>query len=165
MTLNEYNYQDCIWPMTKQQWRPLLDLIPEIENTSVFGEMVGNIEDEGEDEPLPYWIFSEIVERFCELVYNLPIIIEFDWPNWDEGRKIASDESFDFDTIDIATKCKLITALIINDRFCDGALILAFETGLILKILNSIEKQVSEEPIILGNAKDAIVIKPDFDEP
>jgi hypothetical protein len=35
---------------------------------------------------------------------------------------MADDENFDFDTVDISVKCKLITAIMCNDRFCEGAL-------------------------------------------
>ena len=56
---------------------------------------------------------------------------------------MARDENFDFDSTDLITKCKLITAIVRNDRFCEGALVAAFESGLILKILKSMEKEVS----------------------
>jgi len=56
---------------------------------------------------------------------------------------MASDESFDFDTVDLETKCKLITAVVRNDRFCEGTLLSAFKSGFVLKILKSIEKEVS----------------------
>jgi len=74
----------------------------------------------------------------------LPIIISFDWGAWEEGRKIASNDDFDFDTLDIPEKCKLITAIVRNNRFCDGVLVSAFESGLILRILKSIEKQIAD---------------------
>ena len=54
----------------------------------------------------------------------------------------ARDKEFDFNVIDIPKKCKLVTAIIRNDRFCEGALISAFESGLILKILKSIKLQI-----------------------
>ena len=76
------------------------------------------------------------------IVYRLPIIISFDWGAWEEGREIASNEEFDFDTIDIPAKCKLITVIVRNDRFCDGVLVSAFESGQILRILKSIERQI-----------------------
>jgi hypothetical protein len=72
----------------------------------------------------------------------MPIVIKFNWPEWEEGRRIANDANFDYDTIDIPTKCKLITAIVRNDRFNDGALIMAFESGWILKVLRSIERQL-----------------------
>jgi hypothetical protein len=56
---------------------------------------------------------------------------------------MAGDENFDFDTVDLLTKCKLITAIVRNDRFCEGALVSAFNSGLILRILKSIKKDVS----------------------
>jgi len=59
------------------------------------------------------------------------------------GRNIARDNNIDFDTIDLLNKCKLITAIVRNNRFCEGALVSAFESGLILKILKSIEKEIS----------------------
>ena len=74
----------------------------------------------------------------------MPIIISFDWGAWEYGREITSNDEFDFDTLDIPEKCKLITAIVRNDRFCDGALVSAFESGLISRILKSIEKQIAD---------------------
>ena len=85
----------------------------------------------------------KIIEEFREVCYDIPIIIDFDWGSWGEGRGIVSDENFDYDTIDIPTKCKIITAILRNDRFCDGRLIEAFETGMMLKVLKSIYKQLT----------------------
>jgi len=116
------NSKGLINKLSYGDWEPLLKLIPEIESEA-------NIE--------------KVVSQFFDIVYDIPIIIPFDWPAWDEGRAMASDESFDFDTIDLETKCKLITAVVRNDRFCEGALLSAFKSGFILKILKSIEKEVS----------------------
>ena len=74
----------------------------------------------------------------------MPIIISFDWGAWEKGREIASNDDFDFDTLDLPTKCKLITAIARNDRFCEGALVSSFESGLILRILKSIEKKIAD---------------------
>ncbi|MBE0660910.1 MAG: hypothetical protein IH597_00450 [Bacteroidales bacterium] len=60
---------------------------------------------------------------------------------------MASNPNFDFNTIDIPAKCKLITAIVRSDRFCDGALIEAFESGLMLRILTSIKAQLESESI------------------
>jgi hypothetical protein len=51
-------------------------------------------------------------------------------------------KTFDFNTIDIPTKCKLFSMIIRNDRFCQGYLESTFENGIILGILKSIEKQL-----------------------
>ncbi|RKZ14292.1 hypothetical protein DRQ53_11845, partial [bacterium] len=86
-----------------------------------------------------------VVSRFFEIVYGMPLIISFDWGAWDEGRTIASDKDFDLDALDLPTLCKLITAIVRNDRFCEGALVAAFESGLILRILGSIQKQIADK--------------------
>lgn len=142
MVLTEENYREKINSFSENEWRQLIELIPLVEKTQKFGEMAGGEKVENGVIIMPYWNQNAIVSQFQEIVYNIPIIISFDWGSWEEGRIIARDENFDFDTIDIPTKCKLITAIIRNDRFCDGALIEAFESGLILKILRSIKNQI-----------------------
>ena len=101
--------------------------------------------DKGQVTQIPHCEPAPIVLRFLKVVYSIPIIISFDWVSWEEGRKIASNPDFDFDSVNLVTKCKLITAIVRNDRFCEGALVAAFESGLILKILESIEKEVNNK--------------------
>ena len=141
--LTDKNYKKKINSYTELDWKPLLELIPEIIETKEFGRIDDELDFKktGVIHLSPY-ILSEIVKKFLDIVYNMPIIIDFSWGSWDEGRKIAGDEKFDFNTMDIPTKCKLITAIVRNDRFCDGVLIEAFESGLIPKILLSIRKQL-----------------------
>ena len=138
MLLDENNYKEQIHAFTQQDWQPLIELIPKIENSSKFGEW------EEEDILFPYCIEAPIVSQFLHIVYRLPIIISFDWGAWEEGRKIASNDDFDLDTLDLPAKCKLITAIVRSDRFSEGTLVSAFESGLILRILKSIEKQIAD---------------------
>ena len=137
MLLDENNYKEQIHAFTQQDWKPLIELIPKVESTSKFGEW------EEENILFPDCIEAPIVSQFLHIVYRLPIIISFDWGAWEEGRKIASNDDFDLDTLDLPAKCKLITAIVRNNRFCDGVLVSAFESGLILRILKSIEKQIA----------------------
>jgi len=142
MILDEKCCEDRINSFTSYDWQSLLALIPEIEKTSNFGELL----DEGgggeESTQFSYRIPVPIISQFLKIVYALPIVIGFDWGSWSEGRKIANDKNFDFDTTNLLTKCKLITAIVRNNRFCEGALASAFESGLILKILKSIKNEV-----------------------
>jgi len=142
MLLDENNYKEQIHAFTQQDWQPLIELIPKVESTSKFGERSSAEKDEVETIQFPDCIEETIVSQFLDIVYRLPIIISFDWGAWEEGREIASNDDFDHDTLDLPTKCKLITAIVRNNRFCDGVLVSAFESGLILRILKSIEKQI-----------------------
>jgi hypothetical protein len=145
MTLNAENYTEKINAFTKQDWKPLLDLIPEIERTEEFGEYHGSEEIKEGEHTFPVWFNGELINRFLDMAYEMPIIIGFNWGAWDEGREMARNPDFDFNSIDIPTKCKLITAIVRNDRFHDGALIEAFESGLMLKILTSIRAQLESK--------------------
>ena len=138
MLLDENNYKEQIHALTQRDWQPLIELIPKVESTSKFGEW------EEENILFPYCIEAPIVSQFLHIVYRLPIIISFDWGAWEEGRKIASNDDFDLDTLDLPAKCKLITAIVRSDRFSEGTLVSAFESGLILRILKSIEKQIAD---------------------
>lgn len=140
--LQESSYEEKLNGYTYDDWKPLLGLIPQIETISKFGKWYGGESKDGVLR-MPYCMPIPVVEQFLEAVYNIPIMIEFNWPKWDEGRKIARND-FDFDTVDVVIKCKLITAIVRNDRFCEGALVSAFESGLILKILKSILNQVAK---------------------
>ena len=140
--LNESDYIEKLNSYTLSDWKPLLDLIPKIESQEKFGISMGGDMDDENTIYMPYYIESGIVNEFREIVYAIPIIIDYDWAGWKEGRGMARDNDFDFDTVDIPTKCKIITAIVRNDRFCDGALAGAFERGLILKVLKSIERQL-----------------------
>lgn len=139
--LNFTTHKEIINSYSELKWKPLLDLIPEIENTKNFGEAQVIIEDNGIIN-FPFYKWDEVVSKFHKVVYDIPIMISFDWGSWDEGRMIANNEDFDFDTIDIPTKCKLISAIVRNDRFCEGALLMAFRSGFMVKILKSIKRQL-----------------------
>lgn len=147
MKLDENNYIETISSYSEEDWQPLLHLIPEIEATEEFGEVTGGDEIEKGVFTFPHISESAVVFKFHEIVYGMPIMISFDWTSWDGGRIIVDDDSFDYNSIDIPTKCKIITAIVRNDRFCEGALVEAFESGLILKILKSINNQLNYSAI------------------
>ncbi len=140
--LSEQNYINQINGYSYRIWKPLLDLIPIIEQTQTFGtEAGGEINADGTI-TMSYFVKEPVVSKFFDLVYSIPLIINFDWGTWYNKRKSLEKNDFDFDTIDIPTKCQLLTVIVRSDRFCEGALVDAFESGIILKILKSIKKQL-----------------------
>jgi len=141
--LKSENYIEKINSYTKEQWKPLIDLITKIEKVEKFGDDTKAMKllEQGIIDMNPY-VEHKIVTEFREACYSIPIIIDFDWGSWNEGREMVSDDKFDYDTIDIPTKCKIITAIVRNDRFCSGRLVDAFDTGMMLKVLRSISKQL-----------------------
>ena len=81
--------EEYINEILKEDWMKLIDLIPEIEQTSVFGEIVtSSTEDENF---FPFMKSSEIVSKFHQLVYDLNMVIVFDWMKWEEGKDILEN--------------------------------------------------------------------------
>jgi hypothetical protein len=143
MLLNEDNYREVINGYAEKDWQPLLDLIPEIEDQSSFGEVIpGQLVDDNVT-TLPFMAYDEIVGRFVDVCYSLPVMVVFNWGGWQQGRQILQDPAFDFDMIDVPDMCRLITSIIRTDRFSEGYLVAAFESGVIINILKSIRKQTS----------------------
>jgi hypothetical protein len=85
------------------------------------------------------------ISDFVRLAYaDGWMMLDFDWPAWEEGREIAGSPEriaeCDLDTIH-----KLITALVRSDRFCEGALASAWQHGSIEAILQRIRTLMKME--------------------
>jgi hypothetical protein len=91
------------------------------------------------EEPLtlPWFSLSELGTDFLNAVYQAGWILkEFDWAKWahgPEGQKLATDRKA-LSEADEGQLAKLLTALVRQDRFVEGALTGAFESGLLLAI-------------------------------
>lgn len=133
---------DIVSTYDRAHWQPLLELIPEIESMRSFGKMIPITTDKRGVMTFPYVVPEEVVVTLLHTVYNLNIVLPFDWMSWKEGADILDNETFDYHTIDIPTLCKLLTAIVRNDRFSEGYLVSAFEKGIILKILMGINNQL-----------------------
>ena len=135
----ETDFEGKINSLKRSDFKPLLNLIPEIQAASWFGKLKGGNKNKDGSICMPYYEENKVVSLFRSIAYDIPIIIPFDWGKWEKGRKIVNNPYFDYQTVDIITICKIITSIVRNDRFCEGALISAFESELILKLLISIE--------------------------
>lgn len=142
MFLSKDNYIEKIQSFTIEDWKPLLELIPIIETTKEFSVISEITKSDDGVLIVPHAHEHKVVSQFQKIAYQMPIVIDFDWKSWDQGRKIFKDENFDFDTTDICTICKYITTIIRADRFSEGALVSVFNSGQILRMLKSIERQI-----------------------
>ena len=94
--------------------------------------------------PYPNW--SEKTQDFVEACYELGWIERFDWGSWawtDEAVRLRDDAG----ALDEATAhqiSRVLTVLIRQDRFVDGAVLSAFESGLMQRVLRRIAVLASE---------------------
>lgn len=88
---------------------------------------------------LPDYEFSETASSFVHTAYDLDWVLrDFDWGAWqdtDEARRFCDDPRAVAEA-SAEQLAKLLTLYIRGDRFCDGALAGAFESGLLSAIVN-----------------------------
>ncbi|GAG66801.1 unnamed protein product [marine sediment metagenome] len=113
----ETDFEGKINSLKRSDFKPLLNLIPKIQATSWFGKLKGGTKNKDGSICMPYYEENEVVSLFRSIAYDIPIIIPFDWGKWEKGRKIVNNPYFDYRTIDRITICKIITAIVRNDRF------------------------------------------------
>lgn len=128
--------------LSENDWEKLFSLIPAIESTEKFVVGGGLIEDKNDSYSFIITPVHEakVVGDFGQIMYDLNLVIDFDWGSWDEGRILADNESFE--NLDSITLLKLLTAFIRNNRFRDGALASRFEDKSITKILVQLKKNI-----------------------
>jgi hypothetical protein len=87
---------------------------------------------------MPYVRYDETVHTFLEAAYAEGWVLRsFDWPDWagsEEAARLRDDPA----ALARATPeqlMRLLTVCIRQDRFSDGALLSAFESGLIRRIV------------------------------
>jgi len=134
--------EDHIVRFPSDKWNKLFALIPIIESTKEF-IIRGGIEEDEDDSDIfnitPV-IEAKVVLDFERIMYELNLVIDYDWPDWREGHEFAGKRAYK--NLDAITLLKLLTAFIRNNRFCDGALADRFQDGSILSILKVLKNNI-----------------------
>ena len=87
----------------------------------------------------PFAEQHELIREFVQFMYDKDLVVNFNWSEWQEGRDwYASEDEEKYANLDVETALKLLTAVIRNDRFNEGALVSAFEAGTFPKIIQKL---------------------------
>ena len=93
---------------------------------------------------MPYYLIGDVADRMMKILYELNLVISFDWMNWEEGGELLSGNDLEkLSGLEPHIIVGLLTALARNDRFCDGAWGAAVEKGKVAKLLSELEKQTN----------------------
>lgn len=126
--------------------KALADFLPHFEQPGFeFGKW---LKDQG-SEPgiivMPYYILSDAAQSFLQTAYDTGwVLMNFDWPSWkstDEAINLRDDPA----ALAEATPtqlARLITVLIREDRFIEGSLGEAYESGLLTSIVRPAAEMV-----------------------
>jgi len=129
--------------LSSDNWRKLFNYISLIRESKSFGEWEDIEEDANGVLNIPHVFPSKLVCEYTDLMYELDLVVDFDWAGWDEGREIVTNGNYE--ALDNFTLIKILTAIIRNDRFCEGALVERFEDGTIEKILVELKKNIENK--------------------
>lgn len=138
--------------MPVQDFRELARFRPAFEKQ---GFIAGRMTELRETEPgvfaMPHVNYDELVDEFVRSAYDCGWVLrDFDWPTWKysaEAIALRDDQG----AIARATPeqlARLLTVVIRQDRFAEGELLNAFDSGLILRIVRRAEAilETGEEP-------------------
>ncbi|NWJ51111.1 MAG: hypothetical protein HXX14_09605 [Bacteroidetes bacterium] len=134
--------------LNQLEWAPLFELIPEIEATEQFGEMVGGEMLEDGTVKLPYFEPAEIVSVFAEVVISLDLVPGWNWVEWEDGDDILCNEDQDYEKLRVVILCQLLILIVRADEFDEGFMVSNFEDGTVLKILKALQRKIG---LILRN--------------
>lgn len=132
------NSLDAFNNLNENAIKRLVDINDQIlARTGEWGETKSSeMNDDGSIE-MPYVVKDPLILEFLEFMYDNDLVIVFDWANWDEGREwYKSTDQSKYEKLDAETALKLLTAVIRNDRFHEGALVNVFKSGDFPKIIN-----------------------------
>jgi hypothetical protein len=86
---------------------------------------------------MPWSQNDPLIFEFLTFMAELNLLPVFDWPRWDKGSDLfMSGDKTKYDQIDVKTALKLICAAYRKERFADGTLAYAFNSGGFPKLIN-----------------------------
>lgn len=123
---------EAFFELGERDWRRLLDLR---RRTLEHAGPWGTWSDAGA--VMPRMAPDPLVTAFLDFWSSHDLVVTFDWPHWQEGRdwyRSAGDR--EYGALDVSTALKLLTVVIRADRFSEGTLVRAFESGDVPRILD-----------------------------
>ena len=119
-----------------EAWRELASALAAVEGEARHatwhgGEQVVAIVDgvERAATQLPYPAYTEAVERFRRALTGVRAFVVFDWMHWDGLDRYR--RAADLDGAPAADAVRLVTAVVRSERFGDGSIEAALDSGLL----------------------------------
>ena len=109
--------------------------LPALEGPDAGGEWVGGGERDDGAYVMPRFAHSEVTDEFVQACYDNEWVVPFDWMGWHGIAEEYYPDSLLLSRARVATLARLFTAQIRCDRFVDGQLAGAIESGHIAAIL------------------------------
>jgi O-acetyl-ADP-ribose deacetylase (regulator of RNase III) len=127
-----------------QRWRRLFDLADRLSPGDLEVRWRGG----GVKEPgvftLNHPLYSDSVQAIIESLYELGVIVSFDWPEWHRTSPLFPDAA-GLTEAPVADAARLATTYVRGERFSEGAIQQSIENGALLAILNRLRRWFETE--------------------
>lgn len=126
--------------LTPEGIRKILEFLPQFQGKSFkAGQWHPSGKIDKNTSSFPYFEYSDLASKFIQTLYDEGFIYPFDWSNWSYGIKLSQNHNL-IQKANLLTLRKLITAHVKQDRFCDGHLASVFQSGLVIRVLERIQR-------------------------
>lgn len=92
---------------------------------------------------MPYAIYSEAAERMIQGLYEVGVIVQFNWPDWHGRRDVPRRHRLE--RAPVAEAVRMTTAIIRADRFSEGTIGAMLNDGTLLTALRRIRRWYEAE--------------------
>jgi hypothetical protein len=129
-------------PISDDSLRVLAEWLPRLASPDLdFGHWVISDPDQDGVTQMPWYDYSPDALRFMAEVSGAGFVQPFDWMSWmatSEAKALTADPNR-VATVDAEDLRRLLTAIIRGDRFVEGNVVGAFESGVLLAIARRAE--------------------------
>ena len=130
-------------PVSIENLEKIISFLPYFSQEEAVGQWEVGRSDDGVFQ-MPHVAYDEKVNTFRRLLYDSNFMVVFDWGSWDEGRELTKHRD-QIAQADLLPLRMLMTAIVRNDRFCEGAFLSAIEDGLVANMLQRLKVIIGEE--------------------
>lgn len=85
---------------------------------------------------------SHTFNQLLRDMYEADVIAPFDYTDWQTARAAWNNPSYNFNALTLFELQQHLNAIFYADRFEEGTIVSAFNSGLFEKIFNSMEQQI-----------------------
>jgi hypothetical protein len=121
-------------------WNQLYELVQSIYVDNEFGKIIETEKKPGAYLEFPHWTYTSKINEFHRKVYDMDIVVGYDWLEWKDGQAMLKDQDQDYTELDGVTLCKLITMIVRAERFYEGFMNNCFTNGSVLKIVTRLNQ-------------------------
>ncbi len=129
--------QEVLDALIADDWALLTSLVGRIRNhQGSFGERIPPRRIDDKRMAMGYCVTGDLVDEAYKFLYAHGLVLTgFDWVNWAHGRTLLNGENTSaISDLTVEETLGLITMIVRSDRFSEGALLRAFDSGTMPKL-------------------------------